>query len=181
MEQRHTRMLATMLGPLTACLLSTACAPRPGQSAQDAATAIEHDGCRGVDDNDISDVLSGAAIERWEPAYYSSAGSGKESYKRLAGAVFTLQPRNGDSATWLNRALACHSARMALTRERHAPPWVGSTCPAPESGDPFSLPGRTLDIDVQATGKDLTVLVRSLDVADAREIVARAQAFAGSP
>jgi hypothetical protein len=166
MEQRHGWMFATMLG-VTACLLSTACTTRPGQPADDAAAAIERYGCRSVDDNEISHVLSGAAVERWEPAYYSAAGSGKEdNYKRLAGAAFTLQPRRGDSAEWLNRALACHSAKKAL---------------APDPSDPFSLPGRPVDIDVKATGKDFTVLVRSMDVADATEIVVRARAFAARP
>jgi hypothetical protein len=173
-------MFATMLGPLTACLLSTACT-RSGQPAQDAAAAIERNSCKGVDDNEISYVLSGATVERWEPTYYSSAGGKESNYKRLAGAVFTLQPRNGDSAEWLNRALACHSAKSALAREPPAPQSAGSSCPVPETSDPFSLPGRPLDIDVKASGKDFTVFVRSLDVADASEIVARAKAFTGRP
>jgi hypothetical protein len=171
MEQRHTWMFATMLGPLTACVLSTACTTRPAQPAQDAAAAIERNGCRSVDDNEISYVLSGAAVEHWEPAYYLLP-SGKESNaKRLAGAVLTLQPRNGDSAEWLNRALVCHSAKRALVPRE----------PDPQNTDPFSLPGKPLDIDVKATGKDFTVTVRSTDVAEASEILARAKAFAGKP
>jgi hypothetical protein len=161
------------LGVLTAGLVSTACATMAAQqqTPEAVAAATERRRCGpDTDDERIAAVLSGAAVERWERAYSSGAmPAGKAgSYKRLAGAVFTVRAMNGYSAEWLGRALECHSARRAL----------GQLPVADQAMDPFWLPGSTVDIDVESTGKDYLVAVRSGEVADAAKIVARAEAFA---
>jgi hypothetical protein len=156
---------------LAACVVSAGCASTAMHEpvAGKAAVAMEQRHCSSdMDDQSIAEVLSGAAVEHWEPAYVSAPGAGAY-YKRLAGAAFTVRPVNRYSAEWLARALECHSARRMLGRVAAAPQ---------QEHDPFWLPGKTVDIGVESTGKDFLVSVRSLDVADAGEIMARAKAFA---
>jgi hypothetical protein len=73
----------------------------------------------------------------------------------------------GVTAAWLDRALECHSARRVL----------GRIPPDQIPNDPFWLPGRTVDIDVVATGPEFAATIRSLEVSDAQEILERAKAF----
>jgi hypothetical protein len=73
----------------------------------------------------------------------------------------------GFTATWLDRALECHSARRVLGRIPAA------TLP----NDPFWLPGRMVDIEVAATHAGLQVFIRRQNIKDAEEILARANAF----
>jgi hypothetical protein len=170
METLERNMARWMMAPpaLLMCLVSAGCAQmaRPTQTADKAAVVLEQSRCPNVDDSSIADVLTGSAVESWQPAYFSAPGAGAY-YKRLAGAAFTVRPVNGYSAEWLDRALECHSARGLL----------GQLPSEQQANDPFWLPGKKVDIEVASTGKDFLVSVRSLDVADAREIMARARAF----
>jgi hypothetical protein len=175
MEMLRTKMLRSVMTPcaVAACVVSAGCAETTvhEQTADKAAVAMEQRRCSGdAGEQSIAEVLSGAAVERWQPAYFSAPGAGAY-YKRLAGAAFTVRPINGYSAEWLARALECHSARRVL----------GRIASQQQDSDPFWLPGKHVDIDVESTGKDFLVSVRSLDVADASEIMARAKAFAERP
>ena len=156
---------------LAACLLCTGCAgvPMHERSAGEVAAALEQRHCGGnADEAALAPVLSGAAVETWERAYSSvPAHGGEGTHRRLAGAAFTVRAVKGYSAEWLDRALTCHSARRAL----------GRLPPEGEAQDPFSLPGKTVDIRVESTGEGFLVEARSPDVAEASEIVARARAF----
>jgi hypothetical protein len=164
-------MLRSAMAPcaLAACVVSAGCAPTAlhKETPDQAAVAMERRCSRDVDEQSIAEVLNGDAVERWQPAYVSAPASGSYS-KRLAGAAFTVRPLNGYSAERLTRALECHSARRVL----------GRLASAQQEHDPFWLPGKTVDIDVASTGKDFVVSVRSSDVAEASEIMARAKAFA---
>jgi hypothetical protein len=166
----RTMLRGVMMAPcaLLACVVSAGCAPTTeAQTAPKAAVALEQRRCSAnLGEETIAEVLNGAAVEHWEPAYFSAPGAGTY-YRRLAGAAFTVRPGNGYSAEWLDRALECHSARRLL----------GQLPSQEQAYDPFWLPGRMVDIDVESTGKDFLVSVRSLDVADAHEIMARAKAF----
>jgi hypothetical protein len=156
---------------VAASLVLSGCATIPvhEQTPDEAAAAMEQKRCASdVDDKSIAPVLTGAAVEHWAPAYSFTESMGSDG-KRLSGAVFTVRAIKGYTAEWLDRALECHSARRTL----------GRLPSAEEAKDPFWLPGRTVDIDVQSTGKDFRVSVRSTDVADANKIVARAKAFTG--
>jgi hypothetical protein len=158
---------------VAAGLVLAGCATIPvhDQTVDEAAAVMEHKRCSpDVDEKSIAPVLSGVAVERWEPAYNFEASTGSDS-KRLAGAVFTVRAIKGYTSEWLDRALECHSARRVL----------GRIPTADEAKDPFWLPGSAVDIDVQSTGKDFQVSVRSTDVADANKIVARAKAFTERP
>jgi hypothetical protein len=138
----------------------------------DDATAMEQKRCGpDIDEAALAPILTGEAIERVEPAYIAAAASGGHgaggAYKRLTGAVFSVRALKAFSAEWLDRSLECHSARRLLGR-----------IPAGENPtDPFWVPGKSVDIDVQSSGPGFAVSVRSLEVADAHEILARAQAF----
>jgi hypothetical protein len=165
--------LAVLLG---LSIATPGCAPggvfARRRTAVDDATEMEQKRCGpGIDEAALAPILSGAAIEGVDPAYLAAPASGGHgaggSYKRLAGAVFSVRALKGFSAEWLDRALECHSARRVLGR-----------IPASENPtDPFWVPGKSVDIDVQSTGPGFAVSVRSLDVAEAQEILDRAQAF----
>ena len=164
--------LAVLMGlsvATTGCASGVLARPR---TALDDATEMEQKRCGpGIDETSLAPILTGKAIELVEPAYLAASASGGHgaggNYKRLAGAVFSVRALKGFSAEWLDRALECHSARRVLGR-----------IPASENPtDPFWVPGKSVDIDVQSTGPGFAVSVRSLDVAEAQEILSRAQAF----
>jgi hypothetical protein len=166
------RTLAVLIGFSVAtlgCASGVFAGPR---SAVDDAAAIERKQCGpSIDEASLAPLLTGQAIEGVEPAYLAAAPSGSHgaggTYKRLAGAVFSVRALKGVSAEWLDRALECHSARRILGR-----------VPASESPtDPFWVPGKLVDIDVKSTGPGFAVSVRSVDIAEAQEILKRAQVF----
>jgi hypothetical protein len=176
--QRHGNRPAVMESRLALAVLigssvaASGCAPVQPHTVLDDATAMEKKRCGpDVDETALAPILSGEAIERVEPAYIAAAASGGHgaggAYKRLAGAVFSVRALRAFSAEWLDRSLECHSARRLLGR-----------IPAGENPtDPFWLPGKAVDIDVQSSGPEFAVSVRSLEVADAQAILARAQSF----
>lgn len=164
---------AMATGAAATSIVFAGCATIPvhEQTADEAAAVMVQKRCApDVDEKSIAPVLSGTAVEHWEPAYFFAATTGSDS-RRLSGAVFTVRAIKGYTAEWLDRALECHSARRTL----------GRIPSAEEAKDPFWLPGKAVDIDVQSTGKDFLVWVRSMDVADANKIVARAKAFTERP
>jgi hypothetical protein len=159
----------TATGAMATAALSLGCANVPvyEPTADRVAAAIERTRCGpGFDEALLAPVLSGSAVEGWEPLYWTISSHGDPG-KRLAGASFTVHPLQGYSAERLGRSLECHSARRVL----------GLLPPAGSLRDPFWLPGRTVDIDVEPSGNEFAVFVYSDDVDDAGAIVARARAF----
>ncbi len=140
-------------------------------TATEVAADMEHKRCGpDVENGSLNTIFNREAVMRFEPAYLSAqscGGAGGGCYKRLAGAVITLKAMKGVTAGWLDRALECHSARRVL----------GRIPPDQIPNDPFWLPGRTVDIDVVATGPEFAATIRSLEVSDAQEILERAKAF----
>jgi hypothetical protein len=157
------------VGAIATAALSLGCKTLPvyAPTWDEVAAGVERTRCGpDLDEAALAPVLSGSAVEGWEPLYWSLSTHG-EYAKRLAGASFLVQPVEGLSAELLGRSLECHSARRVL----------GRLPPAGALRDPFWLPGRTVDIDVEPNGKDFVVSVYSDDVDDAGAIVARARAF----
>jgi len=140
--------------------------------AEEAAKMTAQDRCDAPDvaEAALAPLFEGDAIQSSEPIYtavsHSGSGAGG-NYSQLIGAVVRVSAIRGFTAEWLDRALECHSARRVLGQ-------------IPESAipnDPFWLPGRTVDIEV-AVGRDgFHVNVRGKNVADAEEILARANRY----
>jgi len=111
-----------------------------------------------------------ANIDSVSPLYADVPGGKSGGGTRLDGAVVRIRPIPGMTAEWLDRALECHSARRVLGR-----------IPADVlPNDPFWLPGgRTVDIDAESARDGFQVAVRGSTVDDNKEILSRANAFAG--
>ena len=78
-----------------------------------------------------------------------------------------MRSLKGFTPEWLDRALECHGARRVLGKTPEVP------------NDPFWLPDGMVDIDVQSDHDGFRVIARGHNASDAREILARAKAFAG--
>ena len=73
----------------------------------------------------------------------------------------------GETAEWLARALECHGAQQVML---HA-------SSAPTTSVPFFLPESMVQIDVASAGDGYRVTVSSTSLAEANEILGRAQAL----
>jgi hypothetical protein len=81
--------------------------------------------------------------------------------------VIYVRPARGESAEWLERALECHSVRLA------AAPGLAMAA----GNDPFALPGSKPGIAVRSAGDGFRIEISSALSAEAHDILARAQAF----
>jgi hypothetical protein len=126
---------------------------------------VERTYCSDFSDKQLTRVLDGSAVERIEPVY--SGWASKGSNPRLRGAAIVVRPVQGETAEWLNRALECHSARQLGSFAR------GSTV----SADPFWLSDALVTIEVASSGDGFRIQLTADTSADAREILARAQAM----
>ena len=147
--------------------LSLGCSSLPNRTA--AAELREKRPCdASVDVSGLAPVLDGSAIERARPLYAPVAGRESDAQTRaLAGAMIDVRPLPGMTAQWLHEGLQCHSDRAAAGGET--------------ASDPFSLPGKRVDIRVQPARDSFLVAVVGLDTDDARAIAARAADFASRP
>jgi hypothetical protein len=110
-------------------------------------------------------LFSPAIVESTAPLYgHVQAGDGPGA--RLHGAELRLRPLPGMTAEILTRAFACRSARLVLGRVEAAP------------SEPYFLPDGSVKIDVRSDDGSFVVAVQGEDVAEDREILARARAFA---
>ncbi len=152
---------------LTAAGIGGGCASSPPpQTAVETASSWERSQCATFrDDAAIADVLSGRAIERIDPLY--AGVQSKSSSPRLEGAVLTVRPLRGATAEWLDRSLECHGVEQMLGR---ATARGGAV-------DPFVLPGAFVRINVHSAGDGFRIELVGATMADAREILSRADAF----
>ena len=93
---------------------------------------------------------------------HEDSGSHRRSALRLEVA-----PVRGETAEWLARALECHGAQQVML---HA-------SSAPTTSVPFFLPESMVQIDVASAGDGYRVTVSSTSLAEANEILGRAQAL----
>jgi hypothetical protein len=81
--------------------------------------------------------------------------------------VLYVRPAPGATAEWLERALKCHSTRLAASQGRAIA----------AGNDPFALPGSAPEIAVKSAGDGFRIEISGALGTEARDILARAQAF----
>jgi hypothetical protein len=123
--------------------------------------------CEAFTEEAAAPLLTPAAIDSVEPAY-AHVQSGPSFYQaRLRGARIHLRPIAAMSRETIARSLECHESRVVL----------GTTQGVVD--DPYGLPGRWLDIDVDSDRDGFVVQVGSDDVPTAHDVLERAKRFAG--
>lgn len=156
---------------VAAAALSCVTTSAPARSPIDDATAAERSRCGAdLDETTLEPIFSHRAVESAEPLYTRTSAGRAGGTVRLEGAVLYVRAIQGMTVEWLDRALACHSARRVLGK-------------IPENvslNDPFWLPGRTVEIETQSIGHGFRVAVRGASSNDAQEILIRANAFAAT-
>lgn len=168
---RNTMLTAALA--FLAAAATTACTledlnPPPPQTASDKAAALERTRCGpNVDESRLLAAVTGDAVESVEPLYTSAPDAKPGSDTRLYGAQIRIRAAQGVNSQWLDRALECHGARRML---QHA-------SADRLANDPFWLPGRMVDIDVQPARDSFEVSVRGESTDDAQEILIRANAY----
>jgi hypothetical protein len=145
-----------------AILAMTGCVEGATSSAQHAREV--HGKCQSVSPASIEPVLMQSMVDSVEPAYVYANGGPNGRIARLAGAQIHMHPLQGASREWVERALECHEARIALGE-------------APSGADPYRPAQAWVDIDVQSDRDGYVVRLTSDDVGDAHEILQRAQSF----
>lgn len=153
---------------IAAAIWLTGCAYNPlfpdVRSAEDRAHELDARCAHSSEAGDAA-ALAPAAVEEVSPAY-SSVQSGNDRVVRLRGARLRIRPEPNFSAESLRRGLECHAARVVTGRT----PAVAD--------DPYVLPGTWLDLDVASAGDGFVVAVTTDDIAQARQVLERAQRFA---
>jgi hypothetical protein len=112
-------------------------------------------------------LLSHDVVEEVEPAL-SYVQTGNDRRANLRGARIHVRPQPGMTIETLTRTLECHQSRVTLAQVQASPE------------DPYVLPGRWLDTDVESKGDEFIVLVRIDSFEDARRVLERARRFAAA-
>jgi hypothetical protein len=97
-------------------------------------------------------------------SYVQTSGSNREA--RLRGAEVRLRPLAGLTPELLTYALSCRSAQLVLGHAQAA------------ENEPYFLPDGWVKVDVHSADGDFVVALEGEDLAESKEILARAQAFA---
>jgi hypothetical protein len=159
-------LASAILCVASAAVVSCASSDVPGYGATSRTAASEQVRCGGfTDDRSVGDILSSRSLESVGPLYMSR--NSKTSITQLKGAVLFVRPSRGETAEWLERALQCHSDRLAAAQ--------GLAMAA--GNDPFALPGSKPEIAVRSAGDGFRIEISSPQNAEAHDILARAQAF----
>jgi hypothetical protein len=161
--------MAWLLSLATAVASCGEASPQSAKSPADRAAFMERTRCAADDDDKaLAPVLTGDATQGVHPLYSTVEGAKTGHQEELRGATVVVAALPGMTAEWLDRALECHSAKEAL----------GHVPPAPD--DPFFLPGSTVDIDVRSARDGFDIAISAFSSDDARQVLARANAFAKS-
>jgi hypothetical protein len=121
--------------------------------------------CRGFGEASVAPLLQPSAFDSVGPAYSYVKSGPNDPEARLRGARIQVRPLPGMSRESLTRTLECHEARVTLDHL------------AVPANDPYTLPDRWVDIDVESTGDGFVVLVRADNFDDAHHVLERAKAF----
>ncbi len=111
--------------------------------------------------------MSRTSLDSVEPAY-AHVATGNGSEQRLQGARIHLRPLPGATSQSLERSLECHESAVVLGKSE------------PVVDDPFVLPNRWIDVDVDTEADGFVALVRADTFDDAKRILERARRFAAS-
>jgi hypothetical protein len=160
--------LLVFLSSCAICLSGAGCrifSPIPDmRTPADRAHEIEPK-CKDLPGPSALALLPKSAIDSVEPAY-SYVHSGPMSPEaRLRGSRIHVRPAAGMSPETLTRSLECHEVAVTLGREQAT------------EGDPYVLPDRWVDIDVESEKDGFAVLVRGDSFVDAQTILVRARRF----
>jgi hypothetical protein len=123
--------------------------------------------CEGFADVSSGPVTSRSGIDSVEPAY-AHVATGNGSEQRLRGARIHVRPLPGATSQLLARSLECHESSVVLGKSETV------------VDDPFVLPNRWIDVDVDTEADGFVVLVRADSFEDAKRILERARRFASS-
>jgi len=156
------------LGTIAACAMACGSSSQGVRSPADRAAFMERTRC-GADDDDktVGPVLAGTAVVGVQPLYSNQGTSKSGTQSELRGAMVSVSALPGVTAEWLDRALECHAAKAMLGHVQ-------------ASDDPFWLPDASLDVDVRSAKDGFEISVAAFSPDDARRVLARATAFAGS-
>jgi hypothetical protein len=159
---RHAPLiLAVSALALSGCYVASFFVP-VGKSAADSAHELDKK-CRGFSDpGSLPLLLPYSAIDSVEPAYAHVVDPPAD---HLTGALIHVRPLGGLSKETLTRTLECHEASVILGSS----PLVAY--------DPYTLPGRWIDIDVDSAGDSFVVRVRVDNFKDAKEVLARSKSY----
>jgi hypothetical protein len=122
--------------------------------------------CKGLSEESAAAIVSAGGVDSVEPAYSYVSSGPSDREARLRGARIHVRPLPGFSRESIQRGLECHQKRVVLNEARAL------------DNDPYVLPGRWLDIDVDSEGDGFVVSVTIDSFGDARSVLDRARWFA---
>jgi hypothetical protein len=159
---RHAPLvLAVSVIALSGCYVASFFVP-VAKTPADSAHELDKK-CRGFSDpGSLPLLLPYSAIDSVEPAYAHVVDPPAD---HLSGAQIHVRPLGGLSKETLTRTLECHEASVVL----------GKTPLTAE--DPYTLPERWVDIDVDSAGDSFLVSVRVENFKDAKDVLARAKIY----
>jgi len=168
MHRAHRGPILRALASLGVLLGGAACTGIiPGVTPHDIrfdAATLEHDRC---DAAPVDPRIYGADIvDKVEPYYRYVMGGPSGGEKHLVGAELEVRPLSGVTEELLERGLMCRSAQVMLGHAQAAP------------NEPYALTDSWVKIDVKPGRGTFVVTLAAEDASRAREVLARAQAFA---
>jgi len=167
-EEGVARPILTLV--LGACLAGCSGVPflvPDTRTPADHARAVEPK-CKDFGEAAAAPMLAPSAIDTVEPAYSYVQSGPADRQAHLRGARIRIKPLPGFSKETIARSVECHEARVLLGQGTARP------------DDPYVTPDHWLDIDVESEGDGFAVLARTDEMDIARQVLARAQRYAGS-
>lgn len=161
--------MARPLVLLAPCLVACSGVPflvPDSRTAADQARQVQPK-CKDFGEAAVAPLLAPSAIDAVEPAYSYVNSGPVDREARLRGARIRIKPLAGFSKETIARSIECHEARVVLGQA------VAPT------DDPYVLPDHWLDIDVESEGDGFAVLVRTDEMDSSRQVLSRAQRYAG--
>jgi hypothetical protein len=131
----------------------------------DRAHELE-DKCKHQTSEAVAAIVAPGVIDSVEAALSYTSSGPVDRQAHLRGATIHLRPLPAASRETIERTLECHQANATLGEAQAS------------VDDPYVLPGRWLDIEVQSEGDGFAALVRVDKLEDAREVLDRARRFA---
>jgi len=146
---------------LTGCFVASFFVP-VSKSPADQAHELDKK-CRGFSDpGSLSLLIPDNAVDSVAPAYSHVVDPPAD---HLRGAQIHVRPLPGVSKESLTRALECHEASVVLGNARSL------------ENDPFTMPERWVDIDVDSDGDSFVVRTRVDAFPDAQKVLVRAKNY----
>lgn len=152
-------------------LVTVGCVPASVPPATQAAQVEQQQQCNGnaVAQND-EQMLKATTVLKVEPLYGHVHTSYNDYEARVNGAIIYVQPPAGVTPEQMSQALQCHSARVLL----------GQIDQSQVPNDPYWLPNSWVNIEVKPLVGGYAVLISADSVHNGLEVLARANAYAGS-